>query len=70
VAADMTFEVTFNTAAPLMKKVIHNTFIWKMKEAHTPKILYSTQNVESLYLVEPPQTSNAVKGARQNTLDI
>jgi hypothetical protein len=40
-----------------------------MKEAHTPKILYSNQNVESLYLVEP-ESSTAAKGARQNTLDI
>jgi hypothetical protein len=40
-----------------------------MKEAHTPKILYSNQNVENLYLVEP-ECSTAAKGARQNTLDI
>jgi hypothetical protein len=40
-----------------------------MKKAHTPKILYSNQNVENLYLVEP-ECSTAAKGARQNTLDI
>jgi hypothetical protein len=40
-----------------------------MKEAHTPKILYINQNVENLYLKEP-ESSTAVKGARQNTLDI
>ena len=40
-----------------------------MKEAHTPKILYSNQNVENLYPVEP-ESSTAAKGARQNTLDI
>jgi hypothetical protein len=40
-----------------------------MKKAHTPKILYSKQNVENWYLVEP-ECSTAVKGARQNTLDI
>jgi hypothetical protein len=40
-----------------------------MKEAQTPKILYSNQNVENLYLVEP-DSSTAAKGARQNTLDI
>jgi hypothetical protein len=40
-----------------------------MKEAHTPKILYSNQNVDSLYFVEP-ESSTAAKGARQNTLDI
>jgi hypothetical protein len=40
-----------------------------MKEAHTPKTLYSNQNVETLYLVEP-KCSYSAKGARQNTLDI
>ena len=40
-----------------------------MKETHTPKILYSNQNVENLYIVEP-KVSTAAKGARQNTLDI
>jgi hypothetical protein len=40
-----------------------------MKEAHTTKTLYSNQNVENVYLVEP-ECSYAVKGARQNTLDI
>jgi hypothetical protein len=69
VAAVMTLEVTFNIVAPPKNKVIHNEFIWKMKAAHTPKILYSNQNVESLYLVEP-ESSTAAKGARQNTLDI
>jgi hypothetical protein len=39
-----------------------------MKEPHTPKILYSNQNVENLYLVEP-ESSTAAKGARQNALD-
>jgi hypothetical protein len=40
-----------------------------MKEAHTPKILYSNQNVEYWYIVEP-EFSTAAKGARQNNLDI
>jgi hypothetical protein len=68
-AADMTLEVTFNIVAPLKNKLIHNMFIWKMKAAHTPKILYHNQNVENLYLVET-ESSTAAKGARQNTLDI
>jgi hypothetical protein len=38
-AADKTLEVTFNIVASLKNKEIHNTFIWKIKEAHTPKIL-------------------------------
>jgi hypothetical protein len=40
-----------------------------MKEAQTPKILYINQNVENLY-PEEPESSTAVKGARQNILDI
>jgi len=40
-----------------------------MEDTHTPKILYSNQDVENLYLVEP-ESSTAAKGARQNTLDI
>jgi hypothetical protein len=55
--------------ASLMDKGIQNRLICTMKEADTPKILYSNQNVENLYLVEP-ESSTAVKGARQNTLDI
>jgi hypothetical protein len=46
-AAGKTLELTFNILACLMNKEIHNTFIWKMKKAHTPKILYSKQNVEN-----------------------
>jgi hypothetical protein len=52
-----------------MDKGIQNTLICTMKEAHTPKILYSNQNVENLYLVEP-ESSTAAIGARKNTLDI
>jgi hypothetical protein len=69
VDAVKTLEVTFNIVAPLKNKLIHKMFIWETKEAHTPKILYSNQNVENLYLLEP-ESSTAAKGARQNTLDI
>jgi hypothetical protein len=67
--AVMTLVVTSNAGTPLKNKMIHNPFILKMIEAHTPKILYIIQNVENLYLVEP-ESLNAVKGARQHTLDI
>jgi hypothetical protein len=69
VVAEMTTEITFTIVVPLNNKLTHNTFIWKMKKTHTPKILYSNQNMENLYLVEP-ECSTAVKGLRQNTLDI
>jgi hypothetical protein len=69
VAADTTFAAKFNIVAPLKTKLINNMFIWKIEVAHTPKMLYSTQNVENLYLVEPV-SSTAANGARQNTLDI
>ena len=39
VAADMTTEVTFNIFDPANTKLVHNMFIWKMKVAHTPRIL-------------------------------
>jgi hypothetical protein len=69
VAAVKTLVAKCNIVGPLKNKLIHNMFIWEMKAAHTPKILYHNQNVENLYLVEP-ESSTAVKGARQNTLDI
>jgi hypothetical protein len=69
VAAVMTLEVTFNIVDPLKYKLNHNMLIWKMKAAHTPKILYHNQNVDNVYLLEP-ESSTAARGARQNTLDI
>jgi hypothetical protein len=65
----MTLETKCIIVGPLKNTLIHNMFIWEMKAAHTPKILYHNQNVENLYLVKR-ESSTAAKGARQNTLDI
>jgi hypothetical protein len=69
VTAVPTCETALYSASSLMDKGTQNTLICKTKAAHTPKIVYSNQNVENLYLVEP-ESSTAAKGARQNTLDI
>jgi hypothetical protein len=55
--------------ALLPVKVIQDIRIRKTIEAHTPKILYSNQNMENLYFVELDSLTE-LKGARQNTLDI